>query len=443
MLMVLQQVKVIKGSNIYEYTYCNGNITSVKLNGEIIKNYSYTNTQWSDQLTAYNGESISYDEIGNPLNYRDGMVFTWQKGRTLSSVVDGENNFTYNYNGDGLRVSKTVNGVTTFYTYVDGRLIGEQTGDNTLIYLYDENGIKYGFTYNGSNYYYNLNLQGDVIGIYDASGNNVVEYTYNVWRELTTITGSLASTIGELNPIRYRGYYYDAETGFYLTGTRYYDPEIGRFINADGYISTGQDINGFNMFSYCGNNPVNRIDPTGMFWSSIKNKVSKAWNKVKTWVKNTFSTDAKASTDVPLIDIGEIVNIKIGIRETTTTENNSNNFKPISLYTSTSISGTSGESFGRGIKNNILNTDISIGTDGISYSKTNKILFNETSVTYSLTPDGHLGYEYGYIITWDHVEYTGYISGNCIWQIPAFALALATGDWKALPTLIPALQPSK
>lgn len=210
-----QLVKVIKGSNTYEYTYCNGNITSVKLNGEIIKNYSYTNNQWSDQLTAYNGESISYDEIGNPLNYRDGMVFTWQKGRTLSSVVDGENNFTYNYNGDGLRVSKTVNGVTTFYTYVDGRLIGEQTGNNTLIYLYDENGNKYGFTYNGNNYYYNLNLQGDVIGIYDASGNDVVEYTYDVWGELIAITGSLASTIGEINPIRYRGYYYDAETGFY------------------------------------------------------------------------------------------------------------------------------------------------------------------------------------------------------------------------------------
>lgn len=236
---------------------------------------------------------------------------------------------------------------------------------------------------------------------------------------------------------------YDTETGFYYVSSRYYDAEIGRFINADGCISTGQGIQGYNMYAYCGNNPVNRVDPTGMLWSSIKNKVSKAWKKVKTWVKNTFSADVKTSTDVPLIDIGEIVNLKIGIRETVTTENNTNNSKPISLYTSTNISGTSGVNSGGGIKNNIINTDIYFGTDGISYSKSNEFLFSQTSITYSLTPEGQLGYEYGYIITWDNVEYTGYISGSSIWQIPALALAFATGDLKALPTLIPALQSTK
>ena len=236
---------------------------------------------------------------------------------------------------------------------------------------------------------------------------------------------------------------YDAETGFYYVSSRYYDPEIGRFINADGCITTGQGIQGYNMFAYCGNNPVNRVDPTGMFWSSIKNTFSKAWNKVKTWVKNTFSVDAKVSTDVPLIDMGEIVNLEVGIRETTITENNTNNFKPISLYTSTEISGVTGTSSAIGIKNNMLKTDVSIGTDGISYSKANTFLFNETSMTYSITTEGRLKYEYGYIITWDNVEYTGYISGSAIWQSPAAALMVATYNWESLPMLIPTLQRSK
>ncbi len=80
-----------------------------------------------------------------------------------------------------------------------------------------------------------------------------------------------------------------AETGFYLTGTRYYDPEIGRFINADGYVSTGQDVTGYNMFAYCGNNPVNRADPTGTFWKEVgnffKNVGTAIYNGAKKFVK--------------------------------------------------------------------------------------------------------------------------------------------------------------
>ena len=103
-------------------------------------------------------------------------------------------------------------------------------------------------------------------GIYNANGELVTEYTYDAWGAPLTVTGSLAETIGQVNPIRYRGYYYDSETGLYYLNSRYYDPEVGRFINADNQLTTGSDMTGVNLFAYCGNNPVNRIDPTGEAW---------------------------------------------------------------------------------------------------------------------------------------------------------------------------------
>ena len=263
----LNQLKTLTNANgVYEYTYDNGgNILSVTLNGESIKSYTYGNANWKDQLTAYNGQAITYDEIGNPLSYK-GNTLSWQNGRQLTGITNAQNTINYTYNADGNRTSKTVNGVTTDYYWLEGVLLGQKTGDDYIVYLYDENGIAYGLICNNTYYYYVFNLQGDVIGIIDSNGNKVVEYTYTAWGEVLSITGSQASTIGQLNPVRYRGYYYDGETGFYLTGTRYYDPEIGRFINADGEISdVGGNILGYNLFAYCFNNPVNMDDPTGQW----------------------------------------------------------------------------------------------------------------------------------------------------------------------------------
>ncbi len=124
-----QLTKVTTASgDVYEYTYKGGNITAVKLNGTTVKTYSYNNSAWADLLTAYNGESISYDAIGNPLNYRNGMSFTWQNGRQLSGITKGTDSIAYAYNAEGLRIGKIVNGAATNYTYIDGRLIGEKTG---------------------------------------------------------------------------------------------------------------------------------------------------------------------------------------------------------------------------------------------------------------------------------------------------------------------------
>ena len=126
-------------------------------------------------------------------------------------------------------------------------------------FLYDESGSAYSFIYNGTQYYYVKNLQGDVMRIVDATGAVVANYTYNAWGKVTN-SGNI---VGLYNPIRYRGYYYDTETGFYYLQSRYYDPVVKRFISADGYISTGQGILGFNMYAYCLNNPTNQMDTTG------------------------------------------------------------------------------------------------------------------------------------------------------------------------------------
>ena len=201
------------------------------------------------------------------------MTMTWQSGRQLASINKDGLSATFAYDANGHRTQKTVNGVTTNYYWVGDRLQYMAAGDDLLVFLYDDKGTPYGmFTVlDGVQQYffYLYNAQGDVIAIIDEYAERVVNYEYSTWGELLSVTGSKADTVGTLNPFRYRGYCYDTETGFYYISSRYYDPEISRWINADGYVSTGQGVLGNNMFAYCGNNPVNRVDHTGQFWSEI------------------------------------------------------------------------------------------------------------------------------------------------------------------------------
>jgi RHS repeat-associated protein len=119
-------------------------------------------------------------------------------------------------------------------------------------------------TLNGVKYTYETNAQGDVTGLIDSNGNEVVTYQYDSWGKLLGIGGSLSSTVGVANPFRYRGYYYDTETELYYLQSRYYDPELGRFISKDDpSYHTGQDAIGSNLYAYADNNPVMNIDPTG------------------------------------------------------------------------------------------------------------------------------------------------------------------------------------
>ena len=170
---------------------------------------------------------------------------------------------TFTYDADGNRTSKTVNGTTTTYTYADGRVTHETNGTDTIHYRYDTNGTLLSMNLNGTEYYYLYNGQRDVIGLYDANGNVVVEYTYDAWGKPLTTTGSLASTVGAKNPYRYRGYRYDAESGLYALQSRYYNSSIGKFICADSIFDGMNRPNGVNMLAYCRNRPVIMVDDTG------------------------------------------------------------------------------------------------------------------------------------------------------------------------------------
>ena len=283
-----QLVGETSGTDSYVYSYdAGGNLVSVQKNGEVIKSYTYGDASWKDLLTAFNGQSITYDAIGNPLSYR-GMTLSWEGGRRLASVSKEGLSASYVYNAGGIRTQKTVNGVTANY-YLDGNSILRQvTGNDVLEFFYDANGVL-GFYYNNTPYYYLKNLQGDIVGILDANGTQVVSYTYDAWGAPLSVTGTAADTIGQINPFRYRSYYYDNETGLYYLNSRYYDPETYRFLNVDSVIpATGNPINGYNLFAYCLNNPLVYEDAAGEFPNIIKrivNVVKFFYNTAMAFVK--------------------------------------------------------------------------------------------------------------------------------------------------------------
>ena len=247
------------GGTSYTYTYDTaGNIQSKKV-GSTTTNYTYGNSAWRDLLTAYGGNTITYSG-GNPTKYYDGSTFTWTQGRRLATAKVGSTNISYTYDMAGVRSSKTVGSTKYDFTTLSGLVIRQTGGGKTIDFVYDENNQPLAMKYNNTLYYYVLNAQGDVVRIVNSSRNTVASYTYDPWGKIISSSGTLA----DINPLRYRGYYYDSETGFYYLQSRYYDPEIGRFINADSYAST--DATGLlstNMFAYCENDPVNKSDPTG------------------------------------------------------------------------------------------------------------------------------------------------------------------------------------
>ena len=245
-----------------KYTVKDGKQTLV-----LTDSYAYGNT-WKDQMTSYNGSTVTYDDMGNPLTYL-GMKLSWEKGRELVQVEKGGNTTRYVYDSDGRRIQKTGKDGTTHY-YLNGSAVIAQKTDvgERMDFLYDDKGNVFAVDYKDKLYFYQTNLQGDITGIVDSNGNQVVTYTYDSWGKLLASTDNSGVDLAKKNPFRYRGYYYDVETGFYYLNDRYYDPKVRRFVNADSIdtLSVKKDFHDKNLYGYCDNNPVVRVDVEGEIW---------------------------------------------------------------------------------------------------------------------------------------------------------------------------------
>lgn len=216
-------------------------------------------------------ERFAYDEIGNPTVYRGAETVNtgWERGRLLNML----NGNSYRYDGRGRRIKRN----NTVFTYdSQGNLIKSSDG---LEFFYDSNGVC-GVTHSNTTYYYRKDAQGNIIALLDNAGKIVVKYVYDAWGNHAVLNGNgeeitEVENIGHKNPFRYRGYYYDECTGLYYLQTRYYDPEVGRFITIDAieYLDP-ESINGLNLYAYCGDNPVMGYDPDGTwdwdkFWKAL------------------------------------------------------------------------------------------------------------------------------------------------------------------------------
>ena len=266
----------------YSYSYdLLGRLSSETINGTT-KTYAYDTknnvqktglTYTNGKLTAVNGAQIVYDAMGNPIVYK-GNTFNWEQGRKLVSGTLNGHSFAYNYDGNGMRYEKKVNGVRTCYYYNGTQLLMESKNGKRTWYIYGVTGIEGMITegeYFNTVYYFDKNTLGDIIAIRNEGGNIIATYSYDAWGNCTVMdedgwTNTSQNFIGNINPFRYRGYYFDDETGFYYLQTRYYDPTICRFINADNYelVSTLSSTPGqLNMYAYCNNNPIMYTDETG------------------------------------------------------------------------------------------------------------------------------------------------------------------------------------
>ena len=260
------------------YAYTEGAVSTVQTQDL----FTYRTDGWKDQLLSWNGKSYAYDAGGNPTVLR-GMALTWGEGRRLKRIAATAGEVTFAYDSDGKRVRKTSGGNITTYYYNGNVLSGlvrkaskdaGTTGMGTTVqFVYDTQGKPFMLRLNGkTDYFYLYNGLGDITGLVDSSNQVVVRYQYNSWGKVTSTQDTSGVSLATLNPFRYRKYVYDPETGLYCLGSRYYDPEVGRFVNADDtdvIFAKPQELYHKNLYVYCDNNPVVREDQGGNLWGLL------------------------------------------------------------------------------------------------------------------------------------------------------------------------------
>ena len=264
----------------FVYSYDNdGNITEKKEYYYHIEDLSSSlhvvthqyiyDTNYPNRLISYDNESITYDNLGNPLTYR-GATLSWERGTLLSSYAKDGTIINISYDGFGLLKGKIKGSSVTSYNFINGLLLFEIRGSNTIAYLYSHSNVV-GFICNNEVYYYEKNIQEDVLAIRNINHVVVAKYIYDAWGNHKVLNpngteNTSSSFIGNINPIRYRSYYYDIDLKMYWLTTRYYDPEVGRFISPDYYSYLDhQKLHGLNLYAYSKNNPVMYYDPSGHF----------------------------------------------------------------------------------------------------------------------------------------------------------------------------------
>ena len=282
----------------WRYTYDNGgNITKKEeynpATGALRTrwDYGYGDSYWKDQLTSwgsYGTSYFAYDSSGNPTKYK-GKTLEWEGKRLTKYSASSTSNMELSYDGSGMLIGYTQSDTYTDWagaqytnvynremtrdgdriltekvTSIDGALLTNDV--KNVKYMYDAKGAS-GMIVDGTKYYFRKNIFGDVVEIYNESGAKCAEYTYDAWGTCYLMLDT--EGVGSLNPFRYRGYYFVSRIGLYYLTTRFYDYTTGRFINADVPSICFDDgltlPEGCNLYSYCHNNPISYVDPTGHF----------------------------------------------------------------------------------------------------------------------------------------------------------------------------------
>ena len=312
------------GNMTYTYDYLN-RLTRASGNGSTtdyqydelgnlylkVKNGQATTfTYDNDKLLSYGGNTLVYDDHNRIIGLGT-LTLSWN-GELLTNVSFLENGtfttYTYEYDVNGLRTKKSKGASVTNYTYEGDLLVKQEDGINEVHYLYDENSMLYGLIWNDEKYFYKRNLIGEISDIIDFNGNSVVKYSYDPFGKVESVTGSKASTLGVINSMLYKGYYYDVETQLFYCNSRYYSPELCRWISLDSieYLDS-ESIKGLNLYAYCGNDPVSKYDPSGHFAISIL-----AWIIIGAALTTAGVIIYGAVTDTPVVlDISVTIPIKL------------------------------------------------------------------------------------------------------------------------------------